>query len=321
MTLRFLATGDSFQSVEFNWRAAHNTIGMFVPEVCDAIVEEYAQEVFRTPTTTDGWREIAQGFQDKWNFPHACGALDGKHAAIRKPKHSGSIYYNYKGFFSIVILVLCDANYKAIWAHVGSPGSQSDCGIYNESPMFQGIQDETIKLPPPEPMPNDTEDTPFFFIGDDAFPLRQHILKPFSARYLETEQLVFNYRLSRARRVVENLFGILASRFRYLLHTLEVSPEKAVSITKACLMLHNLFRDRYGVNNVSVDEEDDNKEMIPGQWRTDAVMHEVEAQLRAPRANAAGHGQALRTTLQNYFNSDAGSVPWQLRLLGLEPWA
>ena len=57
--------------------------------------------------------------------------------------------------------------------------------------------------------------------------------------------------------------------------------------------------------------------MIPGQWRTDAVMHEVEVQLRTPHANAAG--QALRTTLQQYFNSDAGSVPWQLRILGLEP--
>ena len=319
MTLRFLATGDSFQSMEFNWRAAHNTIGMSVPEVCEAIVAEYAEEVFRTPTTTDGWREVAQAFQDRWNFPHVCGALDGKHVAIRKPRHSGSIYYNYKGFFSIVILVLCDANYKAIWAHVGSPGSQSDCGIYNESPMFQGIQDETIKLPPPEPLPNDTEDTPFFFIGDDAFPLRQHMLKPFSARYLESEQLVFNYRLSRARRVVENLFGILANRFRCLSNTLEVTPEKAVSITKACLTLHNLFRDRYGVTGVSVDEEDDNKEMIPGQWRTEAAMHEVEAQLRAPRATAAG--QALRTTLMHYFNSDAGSVPWQLRILVLEPTA
>ena len=62
--------------------------------------------------------------------------------------------------------------------------------------MFQGMHDETIKLPPPEPLPNDTEDAPFFFIGDDAFPLRQHMLKPFSARYLESEQLVFNYRNS-----------------------------------------------------------------------------------------------------------------------------
>ena len=109
----------------------------------------------------------------------------------------------------------------------------------------------------------------------------------------------------------------MASRFRCLLQTLEVTPEKAVSISKACLTLHNLFHERYGVNNIGVDEEDENNEVIPGQWRTDAVMHEVEAQLRAPRANATG--QALRTTFQHYFNSDAGSVPWQLRVLGLEP--
>ena len=213
--------------------------------------------------------------------------------------------------------MLCDANYKAIWAHVGSPGSESDCGIYNDSPMFQGIQDETIKLPPPEPLPNDTEDTPYFFIGHDAFPLCQHMLNSFSTRYMDNDQLVFNYRLSRARRVVENLFGIMASRFRCLLRTLEVTPEKAVSITKACLTVHNLFRERYGMNNIGADEEDENNEVIPGQWRTDAVTHEVDAQLHAPRANAAG--QALCTTFQHYFNSDAGSVPWPLHVLGLEP--
>ena len=251
--------------MEFGWRSAHNTIGKFVPKVCDAVVEEYAGEVFRTPTTTDGWLEIAKGFQERWNFPHAFGALDGKHVAIWKPKQSSSINYNYKGFFSIVILVLCDANYKAIWAHVGSPGSESDCGIYNDSPMFQGIQDGTINLPPPEPLPNDNEDTPYFFIGDDAFPLRQHMLKSYSVRYLDNEQLVFNFRLSCARLVVENLFGIMASQFRCLLQTLEVTPEKAISISKACLTLHNLFRERYDVNNISVDEEDENNEVISGQ--------------------------------------------------------
>ena len=71
------------------------------------------------------------------------------------------------------------------------------------------------------------------------------------------------------------------------------------------------------MNKICLNQEDENNEVIPGQWRTDAVMHEVDAQLRAPRANAAG--QALRTTFQHYFNSDAGSVPWQLRALDLEP--
>ena len=157
-------------------------------------------------------------FQDRWNFSHVCGALYGKHVAIRKPQHSGSIYYNYKGFFSIVMLVLCDSNYRAIWAQVGSPGSESDCGIYNDSPMFQGVQEGTINLPPPESLPNDNEDTPYFFIGHPLrIPPTSTHAKPFSARYLDQDQLVFNYRLSCARQVVENLFGIMASDASLLL--------------------------------------------------------------------------------------------------------
>ena len=147
--------------------------------------------------------------------------------SIRKLEHSGSIFFNYKHFFSIVMLMMRKFNYKAIWAHVGSPGLEFDCGIYKESPLFRGAQAGTINLPPPEPLPNDTEDTPYFFIGDDAFPLRQYMLKPYSDRYLDQDQLVFNYRLSLARRVVENQFDIMAKRFRCLLTTLEVQPEKS----------------------------------------------------------------------------------------------
>ena len=142
------------------------------------------------------------------------------------------------------------------------------------------------------------------------------MLKPYSERYLDQDQLVFDYRLSCARRVVENLFGIMAKRFLCRLGTLEVHTGKAISISKACLTLHNLLRDHYGVARHEVDEEDKNNELVPGAWRTDAVMQEVENNLQAPRTNAGS--QALCTTLRHYFNSDAGSVSWQLRTLGLE---
>eukprot|EP00057_Strongylocentrotus_purpuratus_P028550 XP_011683024.1 PREDICTED: putative nuclease HARBI1 [Strongylocentrotus purpuratus] len=316
ITLRFLATGNSFRSLEFSFRVAHNTISIFIPVVCQAIVDEYRQKVFKTPSTPDEWRRVAQVFQDRWNFPHVCGAVDGKHVATRKPAHSGSTYYTYKGYYSIVILVLADGEYKALWADVGSQGSDSDCGIFNRSGLLRSLITGTIGFPPPEPLPNDDRDSGFFLLGDNAFPLREFMLKPFSKRYLNREEMVCNYRLSRARRVVENLFGIMAKRFRCLLTTLDVEPERAMTISNACITLHNLLRARYGLAPREADEEDDQNQLMPGAWRTDAVMREVEDQARAPRANAAG--QALRSTFKAYFNSDAGSVPWQLPILGFQ---
>ncbi|CAH1253084.1 HARBI1 [Branchiostoma lanceolatum] len=317
ITLRFLATGNSYRSLAFAFRVAHNTISLFVPEVCRAITAEYRQEAFDTPSTPDQWRQVAKDFQTRWNFPHVCGAIDGKHVAIKKPRKSGSLYYNYKGFFSLVILAVVDSNYKILWADVGAPGSDSDCGIFNRSNLQLSLSEGIIGFPDPEPIPNDDEDTGYFLIGDDAFPLRTFLLKPYSKRYLEVEERVFNYRLSRARRVVENAFGVLALRYRCLLTTLAVGTETATDIIEACLTLHNIFRIRNPtLQNIGMDAEDDHYQLVPGAWRTDAVMQEVEDEGRGPRATA--DGKRLRAYFREYFNCDAGSVPWQLRAVNFE---
>jgi hypothetical protein len=78
ITLPFLATGNSYSSLAFDFRVAHNTISLFVPEVCDAIVDEYKDEVFQTPSTPDAWMEVEKRFSERWNFHHTCGAIDGK---------------------------------------------------------------------------------------------------------------------------------------------------------------------------------------------------------------------------------------------------
>ena len=310
ITLRFMAIGMSYHALSFNFRVAHNTISLFVPEVCDAIVEEYKGEVFTTPTTPAAWRQVAEHFQDKWNLAHCCGAIDGKHVAIKKPKDSGTLYYNYKGYFSIVLLAVVDADYQFLWADVGANGSSSDCGIFNDSELEPALRNGTLGFPQPEPLPNDDTDTPFFIAADDAFPLRTYMIKPFSHRYLSREERIYNYRTSRGRRVVENAFGILANRFRCLLTTIGTTPETAVKIVKACLCLHNLMRERYpNLQNADLDIEDNQHNVRPGAWRTDAVMREVEAAGRGPRQTAEGKRQ--RVYLMKYFNSPAGSVPWQ----------
>ena len=213
ITLRYLATGDSYKSLQYSFRVAHNTISKIVPETCEAIVEEYLEEVLSCPRTPEQWKEVASLFAKRWNFNQTVGALDGKHIAIRCPPGGSSIYYNYKGFHSIVLLALVDADYKFLYVDVGTPGASSDAGIFSATALRSALEDNLVGLPQPEPLPNDNTPIPYFLVGDDAFPLRPWLMKPYPQRNLSNQNRIFNYRLSRARRVVENAFGIMASRY------------------------------------------------------------------------------------------------------------
>lgn len=72
------------------------------------------------PNTQDEWLQIANNFDNKWNFPMCLGAFDGEHINFRPPRSAGSHYYNYKGHHSIVLLAVCDANYKFTYVDVGA---------------------------------------------------------------------------------------------------------------------------------------------------------------------------------------------------------
>lgn len=309
ITLRFLATGNSYRSLAFDFRVAHNSISLFIPEVCDAIVEEFRDEQLSTPTTEAEWEEVAEKFGTRWNFHHACGALDGKHIRIRKPTKSGSLFYNYKGFFSIVLMGLVDADYKFLWVNIGAEGSQSDCGVFNRSALEPALREDTMGFPRPRPLPHDDKDIPFFIIGDDAFPLRTYLVKPYADKFLDHDQRIFNYRCSRARRVVENAFGILAGRFRCLHTSLQVTPQTARKIAKACIVLHNKLRDVRPYLGNEVDVEQPDGRIVPGAWRDAGVMQDVQAEGRGPRQTA--QGKELRAYLKAYYNNPVGSVPWQ----------
>jgi hypothetical protein len=91
VTLRHLATGDSYHSLMNSFRVAHNTISYMVKEVCEAIVAEFSEEVLNIPTGPDEWRGATELFNTRWQFPHAAGALDGKHVAIKKTNKGESI--------------------------------------------------------------------------------------------------------------------------------------------------------------------------------------------------------------------------------------
>ena len=317
ITLRYLATGDNYRSLQYGFRVAYNTISIFIPEVCQAIVDEYAEEVMELPRTEDKWLEIAREFETKWNLPNCIGALDGKHVAIKCPPSSGSIYYNYKHFYSIVLMALVDANYKFIYINVGAAGGGSDGGVFADTMLRKLLEADDLGLPPHQPLPGGTRPVPFFIVGDEAFPLRTWLMKPIPRRGLHHRERIYNYRISRARRVVENAFGLLANRFRCLLDVMpQKKPERVETIVMAACTLHNLIINRRGMRrHGDADREDpETHQVIPGNWRTEPQMPDLgQAPLRGNTATKAA--KDLREYLVEYFNSPAGSVPWQDRMI------
>ena len=313
VTLRYLATGESFRSLAFQYRVAASTICKFVPEVCEAIIHQYAVEVMTFPSSEDDWKKIAEDFQQKWNLPHCLGALDGKHVAIRN-WGGGSTYFNYKKFHSIVIMAIADANYKFISVEIGKEGSLSDTIIWNDSPLKASIEANTVNWPEADPMPNDNVNMPYFLVGDDAFGLKTYLMKPYSRRALRLDELIYNYRISRARRVVENAFGLLVQVFRCLLNTLQVKVNKATQVTYACVVLHNLLRDKYVEAHVGLpDRVSSSGAIIPGAWRRGLTLFGGETLAGGNYGSNAA--KMMRDTLKAYFVSAAGSVEWQHRAI------
>lgn len=186
--------------------------------------------------------------------------------------------------------------------------------VYNRSPLRRRVENNTLGLPPPEPLPRDDRVTPYFFVGDDAFPLQPWLMKPYPMRFLTPRQRIFNYRLSRARRVVENAFGISANRWRCLLTTMQQEPTTVVTIVKGCLTMHNIIRRRNPLQAGEVDQEDADGNVVPGAWREGAQLTD--------NRNIVGNqtmrqAKIQRNNLCDYYNNPVGSVPWQERAVQL----
>ena len=85
--------------------------GRIISKTCRAIWYALNKKVFiKAPTSKKEWLDIATEFDNKWNFPHCKGAIDGKHIIIQAPPRSGSTFFNYKKSFGIVLLIVCNTN-------------------------------------------------------------------------------------------------------------------------------------------------------------------------------------------------------------------
>lgn len=155
---------------------------------------------------------LARPMEERWYMPHALGANDGKHIRISKPANSGLAYINCKKWFSILLFALLDANLAFHYVEIGEPGRSSDTTIFNESIFLQGLNNLQLHIPKDEILEGDSVTTPCFILSEAAFALCKWMQKPYPGSPLDRDQHIFNYRLSRARLVVEYAFEILALR-------------------------------------------------------------------------------------------------------------
>ncbi|XP_050676558.1 putative nuclease HARBI1 isoform X10 [Leptidea sinapis] len=245
----YLATGIQFRQLAFSFRISKSAISTIVPQVCKAIWTQLVRKHMPEPSE-DSFKNIAQCFWDRWQFPNCIGCIDGKHIRIIKPKKSGSMYYNYKSFFSIGLLAVTDPNYKFVMINVGSYGKDNDAGVFEECPFRIAIEQGRLKIPKEQVLPGSNIIAPYVLLGDAAIPLKKYLLRPFPEKSTVKGDAKdnYNYRLSRARMVVECSFGSITSKFRILHKSIETNVTNAVHIVKAICLLHNIIRYLESIN-------------------------------------------------------------------------
>ncbi|XP_025154460.1 protein ALP1-like [Harpegnathos saltator] len=182
MTLRFLAAGDSQNSLSFSYRCGQSTVSKILAATIRTLVCVLKNMFVKPALNNAKWLELSAEFWKEWQFPHCVGAIDGKHVQIQAPQASQSIYFNYKKTFSMILLVVCDAHYNFIMLDVGAEGSQSDGEIFQSSEMGRRLSDGSLNLPNSSYLPGTNIDMPYFLVGDAAFLLKPFLMKPYGER-------------------------------------------------------------------------------------------------------------------------------------------
>ena len=163
---------------------------------------------------------------------------------------------------------------------------------------------------------------PFVITADEAFSLASYMLKPYPRKSPTVEERIANCRISRGRRISENIVGILANGWRCFRAPLLLSPVKVQRITMAVLSLRNLLNsDRFSRNVYCPRGPTDNEnpvtgEIIQGTWRDDSPLKSLVSLQPSLKHNYNRGAQEMRQEYTRWFN-DEGDVPWQRKMCGL----
>ncbi|XP_023726646.1 protein ALP1-like [Cryptotermes secundus] len=275
------------------------TVRRIVYETCE-VIWEVLSPIVMPPPTKEIWGHISSRIWDKWQYPNALGAMDGKHVVFEKPGGSGSTFFNYKKEFSVALLALVDADYKFVVVDVGAHGRTSDGAVFFRSRLGKMLTEGTLDIPVPKSLPNEPEIVlPHVIVADEAFPLQENIMRPYPGPQVVNNERnkIYNYRHSRFRRESENAFGVISKKFRIYRRKLQISPDNLDKVILATTCLHNFLCG------------DDEYLWQPGKLEASVESLRLED---IPRIGGrpSDVAYAVREQLKTYFVSRAGSVIW-----------
>ncbi|XP_036145912.1 uncharacterized protein LOC105834758 [Monomorium pharaonis] len=195
-------------------------------------------------------------------------------------------------------MAVCDANYLFTLVDIGTYGRRSDGGIFKECQFGKKFEQKKMNVPDAEIVSENGPTLPYCLVGDEAFPLKDYLLRPYPERGgLTKEKAVFNYRLSSARQMIENTFGILACQWRTLRKPIIAKVETVEKIVQAIVCVHNWLRKQdININEyvtTSLIDHFDHNGFIPGTWRT--VLENSSAYRKIQRT---GSYMNVRTSIE-----------------------
>lgn len=253
-----------------------------IHEVTNAAYEHLSAIKIKFPTTLREINENKQLFMERFQFPGVLGAIDCTHVAILKPTEEEHNFVNRKGFHSLNVQIICDANLTIININPNFPGSSHDAFIWRQS----NIRDHLLRE-----YNNGLRRT--WLIGDSGYPLEPILMVPFlNPPEDNPEQIRFNQRLCSARNSIERCIGVLKMRFRCLAveNRARYAPAFMGKVVTVCAVLHNMC---FEYNMELPHFEPGEQENIPYVAGNNNINNNILNDARVIRQNI----------VNNYFNN------------------
>ena len=297
-----LGRGDYLHTISELTGLGTSTVCEIVVDVCKTIVDRLWDSCVakHMPTDLVKLKESMVSFEELWQFPCCFGTVDGCHIPMKCPRggqESAKEYHNFKNFFSLVIMAMVDAKKRFIWASAGFPGNSHDAIIFQSTKIFKQLSENNL-IPEVSKNQEGTKIYPMI-LGDSAFPFSTWLMKPYSNAVLTSQQRYFNYRLSRARMVVECAFGQLKGRWRILGRKNESHQDTIKTMSLACIVLHNLCIDVSDQGRLAWDVTYD---PVTNKKRPREVIQDMLHMTRCKKvADNSRNAAIIRDCLKNKF--------------------